>query len=263
MTDLDRILHHLAEQGSRAAGQADPSEIRRIGDVRRRRRIAGGIAAVCVAIVVAVIGGSVAFSAMPHQPIPVVPANPAPRTSPTPEHHRLADDPFPSGAFGWPGSYDDLRRTDNPAEFMPLCLRQLDDLGADDVQAVAYTGELEGAVNVGALEFSSAVNAREAVTTLVDLPDACYASPTNDRDTIVHEPREREAGDEAYVFAYESIPNENNPGSGTSYFGYGVVREANVVVVIEFGAMSMPVEGKPYATWSADQLAELTNKAIG
>lgn len=261
MTDLDRMLHDLAEHGSRAAGQADPTEIRRAGDARRRRRVFGALAATILAVLLAA-ATAVGVSTARQAPVQVSPADPPQgQASPSP-HHRLADDPLLPGPIGWSGAYDGLKRTEGKAEFLQSCLPSPSDLGADEVEAAGYFGDSEATVNLAALEFATSEDAIAGVAEVIELRDSCYREPY-DRDTTVHEPRERSAGDEAWVFALESIPNENNAGSGTSYSGYGIVRTANVVVLAEFSAMGMPVEEKPYGTWSADRLQELVTTAIG
>lgn len=260
MTDLDRILRDLADQGSATAGASAPAEIRAAGDQRRRRRIGLIVAAVVLVIFGGTAAAGTAVYGLPgSQPIPVTPAGSAAPTAE--ETHELAEDPFLDGPFGWPGSYDELMPTGAAGELRDFCLPPLDSLGASEARTADYRGPSEAGVVSGAMEFETVQAAQDAAAEIKSLPDSCYASEP-DRDTTVHEPRDRDVGDEAYVFGYESAPNAQNAGSETSYFGYGVVRDGNIVVVIEFGAMSAPVEDEPYATWSDPQLSDLITKAV-
>jgi hypothetical protein len=266
MTDLDKIIRDLADRGSLAAGAADPAEIREAGDSRRRNRIAFAVVTmIAVVAAVAAATGAVIYGT-PSQQIPVSPAENAttvaPTPSPTPERHGLAEDPLPEGPFAWPDTYQGLERTGRDGEFRDFCLPGLKSLGATRTRTGEYFEESEASVNAGALEFEAVGAAEAAVAELRSLPDSCYAS-TFDRDTTVSEPQETSAGDEAFVFAYETMPNENNAGSEPGYFGYGVTREANIVVILEFGAFGPPVTDKPYATWTADDLNDFLDQAIG
>jgi len=279
MPELDPtdLLHDLADRARVASDPLAPVAVRRLGARRRRRRT---VLATGGAFVVAGLAAA-AVAVLPTDPhsAPLPPTGPAPTTAPPtaqatapaqpqPSQDALATDPFLRGEdLGGIGAYTGFFRSGVDAELTSQervvdCLPDLTTLGASQVRAAQFSTDLEGMVLETVLQFPDADAATATTERLRAIPSSCEPLEPESAETV-GPVADVAVADGGFQFPRLLAPNPSQDlGSEGSFNGVAVVREGNLVVVLEFHAVGDPYGGERQA-WSDSQLAAALARAAG
>lgn len=238
---------------------ADSLTVRRRGEARTRRQ-AVGVAVAAVAVVAAVIGvsGSLTGSNQADRgPVAV---------SPTRTPVALAADPLlqpgdigdVGAATGWQRNPDPVDDTTRPMQ----CLSDPGTWGATTLRSALYYVDTDPRVYEHVLRFADSAAAAAAVQRpLGDLRGCPTGKPAD--VTVTDRPQERvpATGDEAYRAARLSTPTA---ASEPFYYELGVVRRADVVVVLEWTSQGKPTGSSPTDwVWTPERLQTALTRAVG
>lgn len=196
---------------------------------------------------------------------PTEPADPTGDAEP--EVLSLADDPFLTdddvAAVGTAtGFFRSPESTETTAHQAP-CLKDPTAAGADTVDVLGYIHDLDASLAEWTLQMPDADTAFRVIAAHTALPETC-GEVGEDFDQTVGEPVtvEVEGADDAVAWTVETVPNENNAGSSTSFSGIGIARVSNIVVVVSFAAMDDP-SGGDWPGVVTPLLATALERAVG
>jgi hypothetical protein len=231
--------------------------VRRRGDQRTRRQAVGGAVAVValVAGLAGVLGGSAAFDRADAP----TPASSGPTTSTDVEQPlTLAAEPlFPADSpLLTVGQISFVQSPEQPdiAQTKLQCMPDPATLGATASKSGFFYSEVEGTFSEHVLRFDTSAQAAAAADTLQSTFEAC---PEGDPAEVTTADRGPQAvGLDGFHASRTSTPRAD---AGIGYNETGVVRDANVLVVLFFNGMGNPAEGEnatPAASWvwSAERL---------
>ncbi|MEO7980698.1 MAG: hypothetical protein ABI807_07400 [Sporichthyaceae bacterium] len=237
---------------------ADSQTVRRRGEQRTRRQAVGGALAV-VALVAGAAGvvGGVGGSNRAEGPI----ATDGPTASTEVETPlAVAAQPLLAPAdLGAVGPYSAWQLSPDPENVgqpFHLCVPSPTTLGAGASTYGHFYGDLDASATEHVLQFADSAGAKEAGDQLVSGLTACDLGAASDNVvTSTAQPVPLPAADEGRVVTREASP----PGSDVSYYELGVVREANVLVVLQWNSMGLP-DGVTQV-WDAERMQAALDRA--
>jgi hypothetical protein len=218
---------------------ADSTTVRRRGDQRTRRQAVGGAVAVValVAGIAGVLGGG-GFTSADRQ----IPSTHGPTASTEVEKPlTLAADPLMDpAAFGAVGVYDGWQANLDQAavdQQQSQCVPSPTVLGAKETPGELLYGDLDARATEHVVRFANATQARTAMQDLSAALATCVLGNGTDNPQYRPGPSVEGTGaDEALQASRTSTP----PDSEVSYYELGLVRKANVLVVLQWHSMGMP-----------------------
>jgi hypothetical protein len=219
---------------------ADSTTVRRRGDQRTRRQAVGGAVAVVALIagIAGVLGGADGFDKADGQ----IPATQNPTASTEVEKPLpLAADPLlDPAAFGAVGVYDGWQANLDQAavdQQQSQCVPSPTTLGAKESPGELLYGDLDARVIEHVVRFATSAQAQTAMQDLAGALATCTLG--NETDNPQYRPGpsvEGTGADEALQASRTSSP----PDSEVSYYELGLVRKANVLVVLQWHSMGLP-----------------------
>jgi len=280
MTDHDDFDAQLKASLERRAGQAPHTDLAdaallQAGRIRRRRRVATGIATLALAAVAVPIATEVAQRSS----TPVGPATQGPGTT---QQSSAEPQPSQSAAFetleisGRPlltdadvnpvGPYSGLELNSSQSLAQGYedraCLPRLTTVDATRQQLGAWFSPEQPSFYEGVLQMPSVATARDLVDRQRNLPERCgYISETHRQKVDQPTPVEVEGADEALVWTVTNVPLPSDLGSEGSFSGVAMARRANVVVVVTFNAFADPTDGG-WETYGTPALGLALDRAL-
>lgn len=243
-----------------ALGTPDSGAVRRRGDQRvRHQAIGSALGVVAVAVGLAGLAGGLVGD---REAVQGPPAE-GPSVSTTREEVLdLAADPLLRGEdIGTVGRYGGFQRSPVAVDYevAPLrCITSPVELGAQQVAATTFFSELDPNVRQHVLRFADAASARTALA----VPATDFATcPQGDpaQEEVTDRPGESlTVADEALRASRSSIPQY---ASEPFYYELALVREDNVVVVLEWTSMGRP-DGVAWV-WTEQRLETALERALG
>lgn len=161
--------------------------------------------------------------------------------------------------FGWVDGWDL-----GSAEYAHVCLPDLADVGAGDVQRGVWAmREGEGTFIEFALQMPDAEAAAAFIAGQVVLPDQCGEVSETHVQNVNQPTSPPVAGaDDALVWTVGDRPRPDDLGSEGSFGGVGMARTGNIVVVIYFTAFGDPTDGG-WSDYAARTLGTALDRATG
>ncbi len=239
---------------------ADSHSVRRRGDRRTRNQAVGGALAV-VALVAGAAGLSGGFggSSSADRNIPASGGTSA--STQVDQPLTLAAQPLLTAAdIGAIGPYTDWTLSPDPEDLKPFnqCVPSPATLGADKAAYGYFFSGLDAIAAEHALRFADTANARAAGDRLIAALAGCDLGAAS--DNVVASPARPVSvpdADDAQVATREASP----PGSEVSHYELGVVRKANVLIVLQWSSMGLP-DGVT-EIWDAKRLQTALDRAVG
>ncbi len=241
---------------------ADSMTVRRRGDQRTRRQAVGGALAVVamVAGVAGFLGGAGGFDRADAPPATRGPTASTAVETPL----ALAAQPlFLPEDFGAVGPYTDWKVSSDPAaadQRLSLCLPHPGTLGAVETRSRLLFGDLEGTATEHVLLFDDPGNAGAAVRALTSAFADCDPGDPAESQVVDRQPRDVPGVEGVDTAVHASRTATPVLASEVSYYEVGVVRRANVVVVLQWQAGPVPSVDW---VWDAGRLTAALDRAVG
>lgn len=266
MTGHDDFDAQLRASLARRAGQAPHTDLAdaallRAGRIRRKRRIATGIATLALAAVAVPIATEVADrSSTPVGPATQGPgttqqssAEPQPTETTAPQTVEIREgallrnpDVNPVGTYS--GLTFNSRASLAQVYEDAACLPRLAAVDTTTQQLGGWVTELEATFYEAVLQMPTVAAAQELLDRQRTLPQQCGEVSQTRRQTVSGPtPVQVDGADEALGWTVVTVPLPSDPGSEPSFFGVAMARRANVVVVVTFNAFADPTGG----SWEA------------
>lgn len=240
---------------------ADSMTVRRRGDQRTRRQAVGGALAVAalVAGTVGVLGGVTGDDIA--EPAP--PAATETATTVEPPLDLAAAPLLDPADLGAVGVYEGWLANPDPAaadQRLSQCVPGPSSLAATGRASRLYYTDLDARVTEHVLRFADARAANAGLARFSGAFAAC--DPGNPADvSVVDRPEENVAGVAGSdVAVHASRLSTPTAASEPSYYELGLVREANVLVVLQWHSMGRP-DGVDWV-WDADRLTAALDRAV-
>jgi hypothetical protein len=247
---------------------ADSSAVRARGAQRTRRQAVGSSLAV-VALIAGAVGISGALtgnnnkaSDLPadNPTVTTTQQEPSPRPSVTEEKLQLAADPYLRGDdLTGIGPYEAFQRNGELPEQLQMQCMDVVALGqgAKRTGMVFFEDTGDATLHENLFEFPNSAAAEEFVTDIGSTFAAC--DPGDPAEVTVEDRGPAPVGDQGAVRASRlSTPTAD---AGIGYYELGVIREANIVVVLEWSSMGNPEDTG--WVWDAGRLQTALNRALG
>jgi hypothetical protein len=237
---------------------ADSQTVRRRGDRRTRNQAVGG-ALVVVALVAGVAGlyGGVGGDSRRTAP----PATQTP--TPEPTTLSLAANPFLQPTdISTVGPYEGLQANPDPSaadQQLSQCVPSPSTLGAGELQSRFYYSDLDATATEHVLRFADADAASKAVAGLESAFANCSPGDRAESTVQDRDPQTTPVAPGADLTLHGSRTATPKQAGEVHYFELGVVREANVVVVLQWS--SGPLDGIDWV-WDANRMASALDRAV-
>jgi hypothetical protein len=240
----------------------EPSSVRRRGQARTRHQAVTSLAAVVAVVAVAVSGGAL-FGGDAKDPN-VIATHP-PTTAPPENLLRPSEKPFLRPAdVGTIGVYTSFRRNADVDESQrPLrCLPSPTTLGATETFATLFYSDLDATFTEHVLRFDDVASATDAVSRLSSEFASCDKGDPDEATVNDRGPGQTGGVEGVSQTLRASRLTTPTADAGISYFELGVVRSANVVVVLQWSSMGQPDADKAAWVWTADRLQQAIDRAV-
>jgi len=244
---------------------ADSDTVRRRGNQRTRRQAIGSSLAV-VALIAGVAGVSGALTGSNKADAP--PADePTLSTTMSPEPtaaasedtvQSLADEPYlEAGDLRDIGPFSLQPNGELPSQLQLQCMDVVK-LGQDAERSGMrfFDPDLDATMNENLFEFEDQAAAEGFVLSVSDTFSGCDKGDPSEVTTADRGPED--VGNRGVRASRLSTPTAD---AGIGYYELGVIREANVVVVLEWSSMGNPL--KTGWIWDADRLGTARDRALG
>jgi hypothetical protein len=233
------------------------ASVRRRGNQRTRRQAIGAsLAAVAVVAAAVGISGQLLGGSNEAVPPPI-----ATQPAPSPALHSLAGDPFLPAEGIQVGPYETFQRSPEAVDdsIRPLqCLSSPTTWGAAETQSQLYYSDLDATFVEHVLRYDSEATATTAAGTAAEDFAACPKGDPTEATVADRAAETLAVSSAAYRLSRVTTPKAD---SEISYVEVGVVRDGNVVVVLEWTSMGNP-EGDTGWVWSSDRLTQAIEQAV-
>jgi hypothetical protein len=218
---------------------ADSTTVRRRGDQRTRRQAVGGAVAV-VALVAGIAGVLGGAGGLNKADAPVATGGPTAITEVEKPLTLAAEPLMDPAAFGAVGPYDGWQANLDQAavdQQQSQCVPSPTILGAKESPGQLLYGDLDARVIEHVVRFATSAQAQTAMQDLAGALATCTLGNGTDNPQYRPGPSVEGTGaDEALQASRTSSP----PDSEVSYYELGLVRKANVLVVLQWHSMGLP-----------------------
>jgi hypothetical protein len=236
---------------------ADSLTVRRRGDQRTRRQAVGG----ALAVVALVAGAAGIYGGLDGgKRATQIPASPTPTAEQT---IAVSDDPLLKVAdIGTVGSYQGWQANPDPVpdDLRPSqCIPSPNNLGPEVYSRMLYS-DSDAQVVEHIVRFADADAAQVGLGGLVQAFEGCDQGDPAEVTVVDRQPKNVAGVTGAETAVHASRTGTPVQASEISYYELGLVREGNVVVVLQWHSMGQPT-GVDWV-WDANRMASALDRAV-